>query len=217
MILELRKDCERIILSQAIHSVPLENGLNWKRNKLERRVLTPATDCIRNGTRSKCQRWSGGKQSSVFDPNDYQCHYNSKKSIRKYTECCTWEFSIWYSRSRLELSRHDQFLHVSPCQIRCLQASETHEESECLLEEIRIRREIGGEKRIEVGNLSWGRGRPRLNEQWLKVSMGCKAGWGRKRIRSTNRAAHSYFLLFLLISSLLLSARVKFHFGGWVG
>jgi len=72
--------------------------------------------------------------------NFHRNHGNndSEESIRKYAKGGTGEFTVGNMLGGCEFRRHDELLHVSPGEVRCLEPAEAEEELERLHEKFGV-------------------------------------------------------------------------------
>jgi len=117
-----------------------EYRLDWKGHVLERSILTPAGHGIAEGTGRKGQEWCNivGKKGSLAHSDGNEGHNNGQETVAKDAKGGTGKFTTGYTFGGGEDGRHDQFLHVPPGQVGCLQTTKTQEKFEGLFEEFGI-------------------------------------------------------------------------------
>jgi hypothetical protein len=129
----------------------LEDGLDGKRNVLERRVLRPRTHRI--GQRARCKGKERGmiigKHGAVLDFDHDHGDNDGQEAIGKDTKSGARKFAIGHARCRFKDGRHDELLHVSPCQVRSLQSAKAHDEFDRLLVKFGIAVAVLCKKQVE--------------------------------------------------------------------
>lgn len=131
-------------------------------DKFEGRILRPARHGIGQGGRAKGEQRSRvvGKDGTVSDFDHNHGDHDGKQTIGKDTKGSTGELSIGDTSSRIKMTRHDEFLHVTPGQVGYHQADEAKAKGFGRLPKFPLRgsrfRFDAGRKDIAIGDFQEG-------------------------------------------------------------